>query len=118
MQEISSACVRSEWADEFSLQVLAHRELAHTRTEQSVLKACARDALNPFIVKLHYSFHDEESESLFSLARSGLNMQASPTSIVQRCISLSTSTPAVISPHNSLDGVGSGGIERDSTSVK
>ncbi|GAA5863793.1 hypothetical protein JCM3774_001160 [Rhodotorula dairenensis] len=41
--------------------VLAHRELAHTRTEQSVLKACARDSLNPFIVKLHYSFHDKET---------------------------------------------------------
>lgn len=41
--------------------VLAHRELAHTRTEQSVLKACARDAPNPFIVRLHYSFHDKET---------------------------------------------------------
>ncbi|GAA5976170.1 hypothetical protein JCM10908_005405 [Rhodotorula pacifica] len=41
--------------------VLAHRELAHTRTEQSVLKACARDGLNPFVVRLHYSFHDEDT---------------------------------------------------------
>ncbi|GAA5909695.1 AGC family serine/threonine-protein kinase [Sporobolomyces salmoneus] len=41
--------------------VLAHRELVHTRTEQSVLKTCARDKSNPFIVKLHYSFHDHDT---------------------------------------------------------
>ncbi|BGO90286.1 hypothetical protein NBRC10512v2_002332 [Rhodotorula toruloides] len=41
--------------------VLAHRELEHTRTEQSVLKTCARDKSNPFVVRLHYSFHDEDT---------------------------------------------------------
>lgn len=39
-------------------QVLAHRELEHTRTEQGVLKRCSRDSSNPFVVKLFYSFHD------------------------------------------------------------
>ncbi|SGY51069.1 BQ5605_C001g00956 [Microbotryum silenes-dioicae] len=42
--------------------VLAHRESAHTKTEQAVLKMCARDAtINPFVVRLHYSFHDRET---------------------------------------------------------
>ncbi|GAA5995495.1 hypothetical protein JCM5350_006013 [Sporobolomyces pararoseus] len=41
--------------------VLAHRELVHTRTEQSVLKTCARDKSNPFVVRLHYSFHDQDT---------------------------------------------------------
>ncbi|GAA5884663.1 hypothetical protein JCM6882_005339 [Rhodosporidiobolus microsporus] len=41
--------------------VLAHRELHHTRTEQSVLKRCARHGGNPFICKLHYSFHDADT---------------------------------------------------------
>ncbi|GAA6055477.1 hypothetical protein JCM3770_002847 [Rhodotorula araucariae] len=41
--------------------VLAHRELAHTRTEQAILKRFARDQSNPFVVKLHYSFHDHET---------------------------------------------------------
>ncbi|GAA5823767.1 hypothetical protein JCM10212_000878 [Sporobolomyces blumeae] len=41
--------------------VLAHRELDHTRTEQSVLKTCARDNSNPFVVRLHYSFHDQDT---------------------------------------------------------
>ncbi|GAA6038913.1 hypothetical protein JCM8097_000571 [Rhodosporidiobolus ruineniae] len=41
--------------------VLAHRELLHTRTEQSVLKTCARDQSNPFVVRLHYSFHDADT---------------------------------------------------------
>jgi serine/threonine protein kinase len=44
-------------------QVLAHRELAHTKTEQTVLKSCSRDHSNPFVVKLHYSFHDKDSAS-------------------------------------------------------
>ncbi|TIA68992.1 hypothetical protein E3P91_03831 [Wallemia ichthyophaga] len=39
--------------------VLAHQELLHTLTEQTVLKRMTRDVLNPFIVQLHYSFHDE-----------------------------------------------------------
>lgn len=37
--------------------VLAHRELQHTLTEQSVLKRVADDQSNPFIVKLWWSFH-------------------------------------------------------------
>lgn len=37
--------------------VLAHRELLHTLTEQSVLKTMAEQESNPFVVKLHYSFH-------------------------------------------------------------
>ncbi|BGP46733.1 hypothetical protein JCM10450v2_002581 [Rhodotorula kratochvilovae] len=41
--------------------VLAHRELAHTRTEQAILKKCAKDKSNPFVVKLHYSFHDHDT---------------------------------------------------------
>lgn len=44
-------------------QVLAHRELAHTRTEQAILKKCAQDEAFPFIVKLHYSWYDAESAS-------------------------------------------------------
>lgn len=44
-----------------SAQVLAHRELAHTKTEQAVLKACSRGDVNPFVVKLHYSFHDQNT---------------------------------------------------------
>ncbi|KAH8924955.1 kinase-like protein, partial [Atractiella rhizophila] len=39
--------------------VLAHRELQHTLTEQSVLKRVAKDQSNPFVVKLYWSFHDE-----------------------------------------------------------
>ncbi|GAA5948795.1 hypothetical protein JCM21900_005302 [Sporobolomyces salmonicolor] len=41
--------------------VLAHRELQHTKTEQSVLKTCARDKSNPFVVRMHYSFHDHDT---------------------------------------------------------
>ncbi|KAI5479029.1 protein serine/threonine kinase [Pseudohyphozyma bogoriensis] len=41
--------------------VLAHRELDHTRTEQAVLKRCSKDQSNPFVVRLHYSFHDKET---------------------------------------------------------
>ncbi|GAA6004743.1 uncharacterized protein JCM10292_002499 [Rhodotorula paludigena] len=41
--------------------VLAHRELTHTRTEQAVLKTCAKDQSNPFVVKLHYSFRDQDT---------------------------------------------------------
>ena len=37
--------------------VLAHQELLHTLTEQTVLKRMTRDVLNPFVVQLHYSFH-------------------------------------------------------------
>ena len=40
--------------------VLAHRELDHTKTEQAVLRRCARDGTNPFVVKMHYSFHDKD----------------------------------------------------------
>jgi serum/glucocorticoid-regulated kinase 2 len=44
--------------------VLAHRELEHTLTEQRVLKKIANDRsddndhANPFVVQLHWSFHD------------------------------------------------------------
>ncbi|PCH34449.1 hypothetical protein WOLCODRAFT_135720 [Wolfiporia cocos MD-104 SS10] len=42
--------------------VLAHQELQHTLTEQAVLKRMAGDgAVNPFVVKLHFSFHDKEN---------------------------------------------------------
>ncbi|GAA5836092.1 hypothetical protein JCM9279_002190 [Rhodotorula babjevae] len=41
--------------------VLAHRELAHTRTEQAILKKCSQDEAFPFIVKLNYSFHDSST---------------------------------------------------------
>lgn len=43
------------------MKVLAHRELDHTRTEQAVLKRCSRDQSNPFVVRLHYSFHDKDT---------------------------------------------------------
>lgn len=36
--------------------VLAHRELAHTLTEQSILKKMATDTPNPFVVKMRWSF--------------------------------------------------------------
>lgn len=38
--------------------VLAHQELQHTLTEQAVLKRMARDVMDPFVVKLWWSFHD------------------------------------------------------------
>ena len=38
--------------------VLAHQELQHTLTEQSVLKRMAKDVNDPFVVKLWWSFHD------------------------------------------------------------
>ncbi|GAA5899407.1 hypothetical protein JCM8208_001638 [Rhodotorula glutinis] len=60
--------VRKKGTDElFALKaitkrhVLAHRELAHTRTEQAILKKCAQDESFPFIVKLHYSFVDVDT---------------------------------------------------------
>ena len=41
--------------------VLAHQELLHTLTEQAVLKRMAREAKDPFVVKLWWSFHDKEN---------------------------------------------------------
>lgn len=41
--------------------VLAHQELQHTLTEQAVLKKMARDAVDPFVVKLWWSFHDKNN---------------------------------------------------------
>ncbi|KAB5593215.1 Serine/Threonine kinase catalytic domain containing protein [Ceratobasidium theobromae] len=41
--------------------VLAHQELQHTLTEQAVLKRMAREARDPFVVKLWWSFHDKEN---------------------------------------------------------
>jgi serine/threonine protein kinase len=41
--------------------VLAHQELQHTLTEQAVLKRMAREALDPFCVKLWWSFHDKQN---------------------------------------------------------
>ncbi|THH09333.1 hypothetical protein EW145_g2097 [Phellinidium pouzarii] len=41
--------------------VLAHQELQHTLTEQAVLKRMAREAKDPFVVKLYWSFHDKEN---------------------------------------------------------
>ena len=41
--------------------VLAHQELQHTLTEQSVLKRMAAGARDPFVVKLWWSFHDKEN---------------------------------------------------------
>ncbi|TDL20933.1 hypothetical protein BD410DRAFT_790285 [Rickenella mellea] len=41
--------------------VLAHQELQHTLTEQSVLKRMAREGKDPFVVRLHWSFHDKEN---------------------------------------------------------
>lgn len=40
--------------------VLAHQELQHTLTEQAVLKRMAREAKDPFVVKLRWSFHDDQ----------------------------------------------------------
>lgn len=40
--------------------VLAHQELQHTLTEQAVLKRMAREAKDPFVVKLWWSFHDKD----------------------------------------------------------
>ena len=37
--------------------VLAHRELLHTLTEQSVLKTVAQNNSIPFVVRLWWSFH-------------------------------------------------------------
>ena len=37
--------------------VLAHQELQHTLTEQAVLKRMANDVMDPFVVKLWWSFH-------------------------------------------------------------
>ena len=41
--------------------VLAHQELQHTLTEQAVLKRMAKEAKDPFVVKLWWSFHDKEN---------------------------------------------------------
>lgn len=41
--------------------VLAHQELQHTLTEQAVLRRMSRDVKNPFVVHLHYSFHDKDN---------------------------------------------------------
>jgi len=41
--------------------VLAHQELQHTLTEQAVLKRMASDSKDPFVVRLHWSFHDKEN---------------------------------------------------------
>lgn len=41
--------------------VLAHQELQHTLTEQAVLKRMAREAKDPFVVKLWWSFHDKDN---------------------------------------------------------
>ncbi|CDS00983.1 hypothetical protein [Sporisorium scitamineum] len=41
--------------------VLAHQELQHTLTEQAVLKRMAKDVLDPFVVRLWWSFHDRSN---------------------------------------------------------
>ncbi|CEH19158.1 kinase-like protein [Ceraceosorus bombacis] len=41
--------------------VLAHQELQHTLTEQAVLKRMANDVIDPFVVKLWWSFHDKNN---------------------------------------------------------
>ncbi|KAL1749243.1 hypothetical protein HDZ31DRAFT_27912 [Schizophyllum fasciatum] len=41
--------------------VLAHQELQHTLTEQAVLARMAAQAKDPFVVKLHQSFHDKDN---------------------------------------------------------
>lgn len=41
--------------------VLAHQELQHTLTEQAVLRRMAAENRDPFVVRLHYSFHDREN---------------------------------------------------------
>ncbi|KIJ13756.1 hypothetical protein PAXINDRAFT_80186 [Paxillus involutus ATCC 200175] len=41
--------------------VLAHQELQHTLTEQAVLKRMSKEAKDPFVVKLWWSFHDKEN---------------------------------------------------------
>lgn len=44
----------------FKTHVLAHRELQHTLTEQSVLVKATTES-NPFVVRLWWSFHDARS---------------------------------------------------------
>ncbi|KAI0030612.1 kinase-like domain-containing protein [Vararia minispora EC-137] len=41
--------------------VLAHQELQHTLTEQAVLRRMANGNADPFVVRLHWSFHDREN---------------------------------------------------------
>ena len=41
--------------------VLAHQELQHTLTEQAVLKRMSAERMNPFVVKLWWSFHDKKN---------------------------------------------------------
>ncbi|KAN0065229.1 hypothetical protein ACQY0O_001726 [Thecaphora frezii] len=41
--------------------VLAHQELQHTLTEQSVLKRMVKEVTDPFIVRLWWSFHDRNN---------------------------------------------------------
>ncbi|UZJ52321.1 hypothetical protein CBS101457_001641 [Exobasidium rhododendri] len=41
--------------------VLAHQELQHTLTEQAVLKRMAKEVMDPFVVKLWWSFHDKSN---------------------------------------------------------
>ena len=49
--------------------VLAHQELQHTLTEQSVLKRMAAQSTDPFVVKLWWSFHDKENLFLVMVRR-------------------------------------------------
>src|SRR5690349_149372 len=40
---------------------LAHQELHHALTEQSVLRRMSLSRTDPFVVTLYYSFHDKEN---------------------------------------------------------
>ncbi|CAE7159410.1 unnamed protein product [Rhizoctonia solani] len=44
--------------------VLAHQELERRLTEHAVLKRMARGSQDPFVVRLHWSFHGKESSFL------------------------------------------------------
>ncbi|EPQ26835.1 uncharacterized protein PFL1_05470 [Pseudozyma flocculosa PF-1] len=45
----------------YKRHVLAHQELQHTLTEQSVLKRMVKEVMDPFVVRLWWSFHDRNN---------------------------------------------------------
>ena len=78
--------------------VLAHQDIQHTLTEQAVLRRMAADRTDPFIVKLWWSFHNEENLFLVMVGLVYIY-------IVFRCFVLTlyrerTSTPAATLGHN------------------
>lgn len=86
--------------------VLAHRELAHTLTEQSILRKMATEIPNPFIVLMNWSFQVSVL-CLLNLRGIGAIAKKHYLRRIKRISSLfSTSILAVIWQLSCLDGAG------------